>query len=252
MDGTPKQVLKWRQRNLIECLVKNKKTLQETVDFLKVAFGEDVLSYVTIWRWYRDFSEGRREDITDSPREGRPTSQRSQANIDAVNELIQEDRHITVREISSLLDISTGTVHTIITKDLNKRYVSSKWVPRFLTIEQKQARLDASMEFLENFEEYGEDWLFSIVTEDETWIYNFEPKSKKDTMGWYHKDSPQQRKAKFLRTTTKKTMFLIFFDSSGVLVQHAVEAGSTVTGQYFANVSMSKSKYKKVLVVFHL
>ena len=46
--GTPKQVLEWRQRNVINCLVKNNKTLQETVTFLKGAFGEEVLPYVTI------------------------------------------------------------------------------------------------------------------------------------------------------------------------------------------------------------
>ena len=48
---------------------------------------------------------------------------------------------MTIREISEALNISYGSVQNILTTDLNMRRVSAKFVPRVLTVEQKQQRL---------------------------------------------------------------------------------------------------------------
>jgi hypothetical protein len=42
---------------------------------------------------------------------------------------------LTIREISEDLNISYGSVHNILTTDLNMRQVSAKFVPRVLTVE---------------------------------------------------------------------------------------------------------------------
>ncbi|PNF43836.1 hypothetical protein B7P43_G06040 [Cryptotermes secundus] len=49
-----------------------------------------------------------------------------------------EDRHITVRELAKEIGVSIGSVHSILTKDLGMRRDSTKFVPKLLTMEQKQ------------------------------------------------------------------------------------------------------------------
>ena len=45
---------------------------------------------------------------------------------------------MAIREISEDLNISCGSTQNILTTDLNTRRVSAKFVPRVLTVEQKE------------------------------------------------------------------------------------------------------------------
>ena len=55
-----------------------------------------------------------------------------------------DDRKLKVREIAKMVNISTGSASTILNEKLGMKKVFSKWVPRLLTIEQKQQRVDDS------------------------------------------------------------------------------------------------------------
>jgi hypothetical protein len=52
-----------------------------------------------------------------------------------------EDRRLTVREIANDIGISYGSAHAILTDDLDMRRVAAKFVPKFLSCEQKELRL---------------------------------------------------------------------------------------------------------------
>ena len=62
--------------------------------------------------------------------------------IERVRHIIREDRRRTLDEVSILVGISHGTCHKILTEDLKTRRVATKFVPRFLSVAQKQQRLD--------------------------------------------------------------------------------------------------------------
>ena len=62
--------------------------------------------------------------------------------IERVYHIICEDRRHTIAEVSMLVGISHGTCHKILTEDLKMRCVTSKFVPRLLSVNQKQQRLD--------------------------------------------------------------------------------------------------------------
>ena len=53
-------------------------------------------------RWYSEFSRGR-SPLQDEFREGRPKSVVVPETIDAVRQLILQDRHVTYREIEALV-----------------------------------------------------------------------------------------------------------------------------------------------------
>ena len=57
--------------------------------------------------------------------------------IETVRQIIREDRR-TIHEVSMLVGISHGTCHKILTKDLKMRRVASKFMPRLLSVDQKQ------------------------------------------------------------------------------------------------------------------
>ena len=60
----------------------------------------------------------------------------------------------------------------------------SKWVPRLLTVEQKQQRIHDLKRCLKLFTRNKKDFLRRYITMDETWIHHFTPKSKRASAEW--------------------------------------------------------------------
>jgi hypothetical protein len=60
-----------------------------------------------------------------------------------------EDRRLTVREIANNIGISDGSAHAILTDDLGMRREAAKCVPKLLSCEQKELRLDVAQDMLE-------------------------------------------------------------------------------------------------------
>jgi DNA-binding Xre family transcriptional regulator len=60
-----------------------------------------------------------------------------------------QDRRVTIRELAEEVGISTGSVHSILTNDFAMRRVSAKFMPKLLTMEQKQLRLEVSQDMLD-------------------------------------------------------------------------------------------------------
>ena len=66
--------------------------------------------------------------------------------IERVRHITGEDRRRTIDEVSMLVETSHGTCHTILTEDLKMRHVALKFVPRLPSVDQKQQRLDVSLD----------------------------------------------------------------------------------------------------------
>ncbi|CAF3930991.1 unnamed protein product [Rotaria sp. Silwood1] len=71
---------------------------------LTTAYGQDVVSYCTVTRWIERFSN-ERESLEDNPRSGRPIAIISQQNIDSVQGLVNDDSHISIDYVTTILDI---------------------------------------------------------------------------------------------------------------------------------------------------
>jgi len=61
--------------------------------------------------------------------------------VETVRRLGHEDRRRTINDIAAILNVSYGTAQTILTCDLNMRRVAAKFVPRLLTLKQKEHRV---------------------------------------------------------------------------------------------------------------
>jgi histone-lysine N-methyltransferase SETMAR len=92
-------------------------TTTQIHDELTTAYGQSVLSYCAVAHWVHRFSSGR-QSLDDDPRSGRPLSVITQQNIEAVRDLVNDDPHISIDYIADILDISHGSVGTILKQHL--------------------------------------------------------------------------------------------------------------------------------------
>ena len=124
----------------IKFCVKAGKSAVETIELINKAYGSAAMSRAIVYRWYARFRDGR-EDVKDDARSGRPSTDRTDENVESVRRLLTEDRRTTLQIIADRLNIGKETVCRIVSKDLGKRKICSRFVPHPLTTEQKQERV---------------------------------------------------------------------------------------------------------------
>ncbi|GBP17715.1 Histone-lysine N-methyltransferase SETMAR [Eumeta japonica] len=112
------------------------------------------------------------ESCEDDPRPGRPVT------------------------IAEELQISKERVGEIIHEHMNMRKISARWVPKVLTPFDKQRRLQTSKDFLELVGDNTDEICDRIVTVDETWVRQYDPESKQESMQWTKKVERPPKKFK--------------------------------------------------------
>jgi hypothetical protein len=70
--------------------------------------------------------------------------------------------------------------------------VCARWVPRSLTDYHKTVRKEVCSDLLSHYKADGESFLSRIVNGDGTWIQNFEPETKRQSIKWHHPTSPRR------------------------------------------------------------
>jgi len=113
---------------------KLQKSAKETYEMLKLVYGDAAVTMKMVYKWFERFRNGC-ESVEDEERLGRPSTSKTQENVERVSEMIRSNRRLTIREISEDLNVYCGSVQNILTTDLNMRRVSAKFVPRVLTVE---------------------------------------------------------------------------------------------------------------------
>jgi len=91
------------------------------------------------------------------------------------------------------MGISIGFSHQIFTEKLQKPRVSAKCVPRFLTDDQKENRVEISQELLANANG-NENFLKNNITGDEKWFYGYDVETKMRSSQRMGKVSPRPKK----------------------------------------------------------
>lgn len=186
---------------------KLQKSAKETHEMLKLVYGDAAVTRKTVYKWFERFRGGC-ESVEDE-RSGRPSTSKTQENVERVSEIIRSNRQLTIRKISEDLNISYGSVQSILTTDLNMRQVTAKFVPPILTEEQKQQRLSISLELLERSAS-DSDFLRYIITGDETWVYGYDPETKVQGSQWKSPSAPRAKKARQSGSSIK-VMLIVFF-----------------------------------------
>ncbi|UYV63205.1 hypothetical protein LAZ67_2003444 [Cordylochernes scorpioides] len=174
------QILK--QRICIEFCVKLQISATETFEMLNKAFPNDAPKRTTVFEWHSRFKAGR-ISIEDDPRQGRPKFQRADENVQKITDLIKENPRTTLLELEQDTGISKTTIGRIVTEDLKLKKTPAKFIPRFLTNEQKLCRL-ATCEDMMKMTRTDPEWKDKIITGDETWVYGYDPETKPQSAEW--------------------------------------------------------------------
>ena len=69
---------------------------------------------------------------------GRPCTSKTDENVNKERDLVRSDRHLTVRMISSVLNLNRQTVHEILTFEMGMQKICAKLVPKIRANEQKE------------------------------------------------------------------------------------------------------------------
>ncbi|XP_055347389.1 histone-lysine N-methyltransferase SETMAR-like [Paramacrobiotus metropolitanus] len=209
---------------------------------IKGVFGECCPSIQTIRTWYRKFRDGRKI-VEDQGRSGRPRTAVNARNISRVSDLVHKYPRITFQQIMNELGLGAQAVATILHEHLNLRKIVSKFVPHTLTESQKRARVKFCRDLLARCKNYPRRRLSEIFTGDETWVYHWDPLTKRQSREWIEKGkkgSVQVRKDRF----AEKTMFSVFFNANGIINITRIPEGRTVTAQFYTQVCVRKTLEK--------
>jgi histone-lysine N-methyltransferase SETMAR len=117
-----------------------------------------------------------RTSVDDDKRSGRPSTSRTPANIAKVREAILADRRQTIHDVREIVRLSYGTVQRILADNLNMRRISARFVPRLLSDDQKALRVSVCRELKQARDD--PNFIFSIITGDETWVYVYDLETK--------------------------------------------------------------------------
>lgn len=211
-------------------------TQQQSIERLFSAFGDEAPSKTTVYRWFTEFQLGR-SSLGHGSGAGRPKTAVTPENIEAVQKLIEEDRHITYQEIQTCLGIGGSQVRKILNEELWVRKLISRWVPHNLTPEQKAARVTWCTETLRRFNGGTSNHVYNIVSGDETWIYSYEPDSKLQSTVWSFLNELKPTKVTRSRSTTKK-MVASFVAKSGHVGTICLEDRRTVNAEWYTTICL--------------
>jgi len=154
---------------------------------------------------------------------------------------IRDYRRVTVDEITTAFNMSHGCAYNIVHNDLGYRKVCSRWVPRQMSDDHKCTWQTICQEHLDHHACEGDAFLHRIVTGDESWVYHYEPESKRQSMQWKHLWSPANKKFK-TQASAREVMLTIFWDVNGPILVHFQEKGQTVISARYSDMLVNELK----------
>jgi len=128
--------------------------------------------------------------------------------------------------------MSKDRVGHVLHEILGMRKLSARWVPRFLTPDNKRNRETTSEQCLTLFKRNPKEFLRRFMTIDETWIHWYTPETKEQSKQWTSPGEPALKKARTV-PSAGKVMATVFWDSQGVIYIDYLEEGKTVTRLYY-------------------
>ena len=142
-----------------------------------------------------------------------------------IQEIVEQDRCVSIRQIASGIDIASSTVHSILHNNLYLRSLCAKWIPKELSDEQKTARVNSAQELTVLFENHDPQ---KIIYVDEKWFYHRTLGSKVTNRSWCASASDKNKVARISQSDSKS---------------HVIIA-ATFGGEYLLRDYASTSKHK--------
>ena len=168
---------------------------------LQTAFRPSSMNRASVSEWHKRFKEGR-ESARDDEKYGRSKEVRTPELIGQIKNFMDKDRRVSIETIRAQFAVSVGTVHTVIHEELKMR-----WFAWSLSqgcsekIRKKDVFLTAG-----RWSSSDPAVLDALVTCDESWIYCYDPETKRQRSQGKHAGSLRPKKARQSKSTHKLLM----------------------------------------------
>ena len=189
------------------CFLMGKK-YRSSKQWLDKCYPDSAPSRQMVENWFADFKRGR-TNTNDAERSDRTNSAVFPENIKKVSKMILVTRKLQLREIADTLRISEGSVFTIWHEHSSMRKLCSEWVPRLLTVDQEQQRVDDSERCLELSQRNKKDVFMRYVTMIETWIHHYTPESNRQLAEFAAKGEKRPKQPKTQIVLLKRDVSLL-------------------------------------------
>ena len=131
--------------------------------------------------------------------------------IAKVREVFLEDRRQPIHDVCNRVGLSYGSCQCILADELSMRRIAAKFVPRLLNNDQQDHLVQVCTE-LQKAVKHDPNFLSRFTNGEESWLYNYDPATKQQSLQWKTLSSPRPKKAHQVRSNIKSilSLFLTF------------------------------------------
>ena len=115
--------------------------------------------------------------------------------------------------------------------DSNRTFAHARNLCKHFSVEQKENRLEICQDLLGRLE-IEPNFLHKVITGDESWVFDYDPETKRQSEECQTKSSPLPKKARMSRSRVK-TMIVVFFDSRGIVHKEFVPPGQRANHAFY-------------------
>ena len=139
------------------------------------------------------------------------------------------------------------------------RKLSAKWVPKCLNADQKRPRCQSSEQLLAFFRRNPNDILSRLVTMDETWLYQYDPETKQQSMEWRNSGWPRPKNSE-CKNPLEKFSPRFFWDQDDILLTNYLPKGQSINAEYYLSLLVQlkdilnkerRGKFSKEVLFLH-
>lgn len=220
-------------RSVIKFLVLRGEENTNILKQLSQAYGTECPSRTTVYFWIGEFRRGR-TSVHDEERPGRPVEIDKENLEKRCEQLVKEERRLTIKELAKKLNIGVRKTQETLAS-LGIRKLSSRFVPRFLSAEMCEERLECCELNLDLWKEHGKQFLWNIVTVDETPLSLYLPETKRDSLEWRLKGETAPRKMRSGTSHRRALMLTIFWDCKGPIKVDYADKNTRINSEYYCD-----------------
>ena len=188
---------------------------------------------------HMSFLEGR-EQVKDELRAGRPSTSKTDNNVERVRSLVRSDRRLTLRMISSELNLNRFAVHQILTQDLDMRKVCAKTVQRTSRLSRRPIGEMCVLIFCTALRgSHNSSAALSQVMNHGFWSTT--PRLNANVGSGTLQIPPRTKKARMSKSKIKSVL-ICFFDSQEIVHKEFVPTGQTVNQTFYREVLVRLGK----------
>lgn len=178
----------------------------------------------------KEFQEGTRNSLKRFHGSGRQTSELRNENIPLIEEAIQEDNDMTVRELAVTFDLSESMTYRILTEDLENIWMHTRWVPHVISEHHRQQRVECCTNMMQSFE--SRITRSNLITIDEKWFY-CRKMLPRNVVGSWVGPGGDRRKTAVRSSMEKKFLAIVAVSTRGKHFFQVLDRGETVDSDVY-------------------